>query len=229
MKISKQIIFLTMLSIAVNGYAQLDLGATFSTICSGHNVLLNISKTYHNNEIGGGLRININRIRFDIQNNVYFHVLNATKPIHYFGADLFYHRYIFNKGQIFKPFFFYDCQFTYAPIRNKNYLISGDYRYGGNVCYLASDIIWGPYFWVEQNIGIGFKVKIYKNLYLMEKIGLGVSMIIGDDVIAKQDRHFMFKPYVAAEYGYLIQTGILYRFNEKEKKEKKEIKVNHYR
>lgn len=216
----KHIIILIMLSIAVNGYAQLDLGGTFSTICSGHNVLFNVSKTYKNNEIGGGLRININRIRFDIQNNVYFHVLNATKPIHYFGVDFFYHRYIFNKGQIFRPFIFYDCQFTYAPTRNKNFLKS-NFTDEGVTYYITSDIIWGPYFWVEQNIGIGFKVKIYKNLYLMEKIGLGVSMIIGDDVIAKQDRNFMFKPYVAAEYGYLIQTGLIYRFHGKEKNQSK--------
>jgi len=199
----------------------LDLGGTFSTICSGHNMLFNVSKTYKNNEIGGGLRININRTHFDIQNNVFYHVLNATKPIHYFGLDFFYHRYIFKKEKAFRPFIFYDCQFTYAPTRNKSYLISLDYRYGGNVCYLLSDVIWGPYFWVEQNIGIGFKVKIYKNLYLMEKIGLGVSMIIGDDVIAKQDRNFMFKPYVAAEYGYLIQTGLIYRFHGKEKNQSK--------
>lgn len=191
---------------AVICFSQSDIGFVFNSTHSGRNVALSYSKTISKNEFGLGLRYNINRITHsDDQNKSYMKRLYATKPYQYFGIDLFYHRSILNWTNI-KPYLVYDLQVTHSTSRNRMFLPC-DYDNDGNALYREVIEYFGPYTWLEQNIGIGFKENLFSNLYLTQKIGAGTSFIMGYDN-KRLNRIFNWFEW---EFGYLIQVGLIYR------------------
>jgi hypothetical protein len=83
------------------------------------------------------------------------------------------------------------------------------YSSEGEVLYIERIEIFGPYTWVEQNIGIGYKVNLKGNWYLQQKIGFGTSFILG------YEKKLLVKyfDWFSWEFGYLVSFGIGYRFN----------------
>jgi hypothetical protein len=193
--------------------AQLSLSLSFNSTSSGRNLTLAVSKTFKTkNELGGGIRININQVVHpDDQNKSYMKRLYATEPIHYFGIDGFYHRYILNKWKNVKPYLFYDLQMTYSTNRNRM-LLPYTYDNNGDVLYKEHIVLFGPFTWVEQNIGIGFKAKLLGSWYIQQKLGIGIAFILGKD----EKRPGTYDKF-EWEFGYLIHVGIGYRFRQKVK------------
>ena len=196
-------------------YAQTDIFAGYNSTHSGRSVTLVVSKTIKNrHEFGGGLRFNINRLQLpDDQMNIYLKRLYATKPIHYFGLQAFYHVYFLNKLKYIKPFVFYDLQATYSTTRLK-YLMSVGYDTNGHEIIKEFVDYNGPFTWVEQNVGVGFKVNIYNNFFFHEKVGFGIAYIFdfGNKIAGNYRTRFNW------EFCPLFNVGIGYRFEKKEKK-----------
>ena len=77
----------------------------------------------------------------------------------------------------------------------------------------ANYIYAGPYHWLEHNIGIGFTVNIWKNLFFTQRLGGGGFLVLG-----KGDNNanaILLEQYLhpcSFEFGYLFSTGIGYRF-----------------
>lgn len=211
----KRLLLITILFvfiIKINAQTQFFTG--FNSTHSGKSITLVMSKTINDrHEFGGGLRFNINSLKHpDDQMNVYLKRLYATKPLHYFGVDAFYHVYFFKKWAHVKPFIFYDLQATYSTTRNSIYT---PYIYDSIVGDLFKHYIdyYGPFTWVEQNIGLGFKVDLFNNFFIHEKIGFGTAFILGyDDMLLNK----MFK-WFAWEFSPLLNVGIGYRFEKKNK------------
>ena len=67
--------------------------------------------------------------------------------------------------------------------------------------------IFGPYTWVEQNIGIGYKANFKGNWYIQHKIGFGTSFILGYEK-KLLNKYF---DWFTWEFGYLINVGLGYR------------------
>ncbi len=189
--------------------AQLGLNLTFNSTHSGRNIVLATSRNFKNkNEFGLGLRYNINKLAHnDDQMNVYLKRLYATKPIHYFGIEGFYHRTIFTNLDCIKPFIFYDVQATYSTTRNRMFIPIG-YDLNGDVLYKEAIEYFGPFYWIEQCVGVGFKAKIYKSFYLTQKIGFGTSFILGKEkkLLSKYFKGFTW------EFAGLLNAGIGYKF-----------------
>ncbi|HNW68897.1 MAG TPA: hypothetical protein PKI01_00730 [Bacteroidales bacterium] len=199
----------------LNLQAQTQIFSGFNSTHSGRSITLVVSKTFANrHEFGGGLRFNINKLAHpDDQNNVYLKRLYATKPLHYFGIETFYHFYFFKKWAHVKPFVFYDLQATYSTTRNRMFL-PYTYTTNGIVLYKEYIELFGPFTWVEQNIGLGFKVDLFNNFFLHEKIGLGTAFILGyDDMLLNKTFNWF-----AWEFSPLLNVGIGYRFEKKNKK-----------
>ena len=192
--------------------SQTSIIAGYNLTHSGHSITLGGSRTIKaKHEFGGGFRYNLNRIKHpDDQNNAYLKRLYATKPIHHFGIEGYYHFYFLNKLKHIKPFTFYDIQVTYSTTRNRMFL-PYCYDTDGSILYKEYIEFFGPFTWVEQNIGIGFKADLFNNIFIYEKMGFGVAYILGHD-----DKDFTkIIHWFSWEFSPLINLGIGYRFNHK--------------
>lgn len=207
------IILIVLLATITNGQNQLSIG--FNSTMAGRSATLTFSRTINNkNEFGGGLRYNINKLaHVDDQNKSYYKRLYATKPLHYIGIVGYYHYQVFQKLKYIKPFLFYDLQATYSTTRNRM-LLPYSYDINGDVLYKEYIEYFGPFTWVEQNLGIGFKVDIINNWYLYQKYGAGMSFILGYDK-KRLDKYF---DWFAWEFGALVNVGIGYRIEPKKNK-----------
>jgi hypothetical protein len=205
----KYLVFCTFFLYVTTLSAQTELATTFNSTHSGRNIALSISKTYSSkNEFGGGIRYNLGMIAMpDDQNNVYYKRLYPSTFYQQWGLTGFYHRHILNKWENIKPFLFYDLQTSYSTTRKRDFL-PYTYDINGDVLYKEHINRFGPFLWIEQCVGFGFKVDLPGNFFITEKIGAGVSFMIGKD-----ERLFStLDNSLAWEFGGLINVGIGYRF-----------------
>jgi len=189
--------------------AQTDIFLNYNSTHSGRNASLSYSVKINDvNEFGLGVRVNINKLAHtDDQNNVYKNRLFATKPYHFLGAELFYNRQILKSFPYINPFLFYNVQLSYSTTRNRMFL-PYTYDVNGDVLYKEYIEIFGPFSWIEQNIGIGYKANLNHNWFIQHKLGLGTSFILGYD---KRQLNKYFH-WFSWEFGYLFNFGIGYRF-----------------
>lgn len=191
-------------------FGQNDLLFAFNSTPAGRNVVLGYSKTLKNNQaIGIGLRININSKKHpDDQFNVFYKRLFATEFSQYFGIQANYQRAILSDWQYLKPYLFYDLQFSRSTTWNR-WFNPYSYDINGDVLYKDKSEYFGPFWWIEQSIGIGFKVKIVKSLYLYQNAGAGITIIQGKD----KDLAASYNK-ITREFGYLLSIGVSYRLGE---------------
>jgi len=203
-----------MLAHVASAVAQTDVFTSFNATHAGRNISVSASKLIKGkHEIGGGLRFNLNRLAHtDDQNNVYKKRLYATNFFQHLGLGFFYHRRVFRKWKKIEPLVFYDMQVTYAPTRNRM-LLPFSYDVNGDVLYKEYIEFFGPFTWLEQNIGIGFKANLFSNFFIQQKVGFGTTFIMGFEkkLLSKYFNWF------AWEFGALINVGIGYRFAKKKK------------
>jgi len=83
------------------------------------------------------------------------------------------------------------------------------YATNGDVLYKKHIEFFGPFTWIEQTIGIGFKVDIAGSFFITERAGVGVSFMLGDDIKLPQ----MLPKKYEWEFGFLCSAGIGYRFH----------------
>lgn len=207
MKRALFLIFIGLINYFAHGQNQIDM--TINLIESGRNFTFDYSRMIKDkHEIGSGIRININRItQQDDQSNFYYRRLYASEFYQYFGIHAFYHLYFFNKLPHLKPFIFYDFQITKSTTRS-NLFVPATVDTSGNILYRNFIEYFGPFVWIDQNLGIGFKINVYKSVSIIEKFGLGFTWIIGED------KHILYKnKYFETELGYLISVGISVSLN----------------
>lgn len=215
----KNIITSIILSIfSLSLYSQ-DLGINYNSTGAGRNITVNYIKNISHNAISIGIGYNINIIRQpDDEANIYYKRLYATKPIHYLNFNLSYQHDIFNNLKNIKPFIFYDLQVKYSTTRSSMYI---PYNYDSTylntpnpedgILYKNYIAYFGPYTWIENSIGIGFKVDISDRFYLQQRFGAGIHFIYGygsgKDIVAKLKTEW--------EFMGLLNIGLVYRLKEK--------------
>ena len=216
---NKLLIFFSVLFVSNTVFCQ-NLLIGFNSTGAGRNITATYSKEFGNNEFGLGLGVNINRItQVDDQFKVYYKRLYATEFTHYLNFNVFYQIYIFRNLKNIKPFVFYDLQIKYSTTRNRFFLpyamdttnVSNNPE--ENILYKEYIEFFGPFTWVENTIGIGFKVNISDKWYLQQKLGFGTYFILGydDQLFNKMFNWFEW------EFAGLFQVGIGYSFGRKTK------------
>lgn len=202
--------------------AQINASIKFNKTASGRNFSAEVSKVFdEKHEIGIGLRYNINSLKHpDDQGNVFYRRQYATKPWHHIGLRTFYHRKILPNWQHIEPFLFYDLQATYTTTRNVWYFPplfdeSCQYTCNGQILYKRYEEIFGPFTWVEQSIGLGYKVKLTEKIFITSQFGLEGMLIFGRD-----DRLIGTWDKVEFEFGYVFDFGLGYRFENKNKEKR---------
>jgi len=202
-------LFFILLLVVSNLHAQVDLSVNYNSTHSGYSVLIMGSKRINKDyEFGGGLRYNINRKKqSDDQNNVFCKRLYATKIYQHLGVDVHVNRFIFKKWEKIEPYIFYDIQLAYSTTRNRFFNPIGQTEYG-NFVYEESITSFGPFLWMENHVGIGYKVDLFKSFFLTQRLGVGVDLIFGNDKYLSTMAHQSF----TWEFGGLANLGIGYRF-----------------
>lgn len=206
-----RILLIIAIFISEYSFGQIEFSGEFNSTYSGRNISFNTSQIKFNNECGIGLRYNINRIaHVDDQNKSYYKRLYSTEFFHFWGLHLFYNRMIFTDLKHISPYLFYDIQATFSTTRNRMFLPYA-YDTDGTALYKEVIEIFGPYGWVEQTLGIGFKAQIIGNFYLNQKIGFGTCILLGYDK-KRLDRYYNWFGW---EFGAIVNVGIIYRFDNK--------------
>jgi len=217
MKNSIIILSIVFAGLMQHSTAQVRVFPVFNSTGTGRSVnLLASAQVKNRHEFGGGLRININKYAHnDDQLNLYFKRMFATKPLHYFGVEGFYHVHLLQKLQHIDFFAFYDIQVAYSTTGNRDYRHDSDPLTGE--CELSNPFIhFGPFTWIEQNIGIGFTVDIWKNFFLTQRLGGGAHFILGyDKPFSDTKNDYIIKDPFTWEFGYVLSVGIGYRFEPK--------------
>lgn len=215
----KNIITTIALSIfSLSLYSQV-LGINYNSTGAGRNITVNYSKNINNHAWSFGIGYNINSIRQpDDEANIYYKRLFATTPAQHLNFNLSYRHNIFYNLKNIKPFVFYDLQIKYSTTRSSMYL---PYDYDStylNTAHPEDGILYknhiayfGPYTWIENSIGIGFKVGITDRFYLQQRFGAGIHFIYGygsgKDIVLKQK--------IDWEFMGLLNIGIVYRLKKK--------------
>ncbi|MDL2312818.1 hypothetical protein LJC68_08080 [Bacteroidales bacterium OttesenSCG-928-B11] len=212
----KTAIFLIILAgLLQTTVAQTRVFTNFNSVHSGRSInVLASAQVKGRHEFGGGFRININKYAHnDDQNNIFKKRMFATKPIHYFGVEGFYNVHIFQKLKHIDLFAFYNVQVVYSTTRNRAFIPA--FEHEGETYYTKHECTYGPFTWIEQNIGIGFTVDIWNNIFLSQRLGAGVCFILGKDYPNENKPYFLAKPPFSWEFGYLLSVGFGYRFEKK--------------
>lgn len=186
----------------------------FNSTHTGRNIQLSGSRRLNEkNEIGIGILYNINRIAMpDDQNNVFLKRLYADSFLQHVGADFFYHRYLLGISKVIEPYLLLNLSMSHAKNRLRSIDTCG-YDPHGNTLFTESIINCGPFTWIDQYIGFGYKVKISGNFFFDHQIGGGVGMIFGNDERLPQTLNSKFE----WEFGGLIHAGIGYQIPVKTK------------
>lgn len=168
---------------------------------TGQNVTANYSFDIKKSELGVGLGYTISTLAHpDNQHNVFYKRQFATEPLHHLNLNLFYHRYFFPNLEHINPFVFYDFQAKHSAARN--------------VLDSSSDevIYHGPYYWLDNTVGLGFDVNLIGSWYLQQKIGIGVHFIIPSNKDASRVNSAMyFSDKFEWEFIGLLNIGIAYK------------------
>ncbi|HIP48687.1 MAG TPA: hypothetical protein EYG92_06965 [Lutibacter sp.] len=221
MKLIKKtrLLLLLVLYSIINLNAQIDTSIKFNKTASGRNFSSDISKVFNEkHEIGIGFRYNINSLKHpDDQGNIFYRRQYATKPWHHIGLRVFYHRKILPNWRKIEPFMFFDLQATHTTTRNVWYWPYAFDTSSNQILYNRFEENFGPFTWVEQSIGLGYKVKLTKNIFITSQFGLEGMLIFGrdDELVVTWGKGPNF------EFGYLFDFGIGYRFENRTKTNKK--------
>lgn len=148
-------------------WSQVDLSLNYTLSHPGRNIGIEVSgRVKQYNEFGGGIFVNLPQFGMPSPDAVYRRKLQPVSGLDYLGFDVFYQRYFLTKLPHIQPYVFYNFQYTCSS--RKSYT---------GVSYSTPEIT-RNLSWIDQSVGVGFSATIFKGLYITQKIGLVVPLIV---------------------------------------------------
>ncbi|MBR9831325.1 hypothetical protein GYB57_04180 [bacterium] len=214
MKYLFRVTFLILIPFSL--FSQSLIGGYNST-ASGHSISLDYNFKKNKSELGIGFGFNLPVRYLDEDINLYFNKkLYPVETHEFFAVKTYFHRLIY-KMDNFRSFAFYDLQLRRSGARTQTYYGIGydstliRNRPEDGIIYVMGIDEYGPYFWIENTIGLGMDISISKNLFIRQKFGLGITLIYGKDkgnVIINQTGRTHI-------YGFLAYFGVGYKIKTK--------------
>ncbi len=206
------IVFFIVLAMPYSVLSQSILGGYNST-ASGHSISIDYNINRNKLEFGVGLGINLPTEYLDQGINLFYKKkLYPVKTHEYFAFKTYINRNILEKTN-FNVFVYYDFQLRRSGARSQLYLSLGydstlvKDRPEDGIIYQESIVEYGPYFWLENTVGVGMDIFLSKRCFLRQKVGLGITMIYGYDE-GNQIVNFSGR---SSMYGFLAYFGVGYR------------------
>ena len=208
----KAIALFVSLLLTCCSFAQNAATISFNTSTLREGVIFGYSRTFHQtHEIEVGVRFHINRLVMpDDQESINYKRMYSSSFAQHLALQLGYNWYFLPKLEHLKSFVFYELQAAYSTTRNRGFAPTYNLNDGSYSIEEYTESF-GPFLWLQNTIGVGFKVKIWKSFYLFEKIGFNATQIIGNDDKLMPEPFQKF-PWLVNEFGYLIMAGVGYRF-----------------
>ncbi len=177
-----------------------NIALNYYSTGTGQNITANYSFDIKKSEVGFGLGYTISTLAHpDNQHKVYYKRQFATDPLHHLNINIFYHRYVFPNLEHINPFLFYDFQGKHSAARNVTNSSLGEVRYHG------------PYYWLDNTIGMGFNVNIIGNWFVQQKVGVGAHLIIPSGKEASRVEESSALHGSTWEIIGLLNIGIVYK------------------
>lgn len=198
----KKLFFLkvTLLLLSFSQAHSQSIAVNYYSTGTGQNLTLNYALSYPNSDIGLGFGWTINsRKHPDNQSNVFYKRQYATRSIDHLNLNFYFHRYVLRGLENLKPFLFYDFQGKHSAAMN-DFVSSDDEK-----------IYHGPYFWLDNTIGVGFNVRIIGDWYLQQKAGLGAHFIIPSSAEIPGVEKISTLQKASWEFISLLNLGVIYR------------------
>lgn len=206
MKINWFMGFFFLSSVITN--AQFEISSSFNGTHTGRNISLYLAKNLNaNNQVGIGIRYNIAKIAHnDDQMYAFWKRVYPSTDFQHYGIEGYYQKTIFRNLGCVKPFISYDMQVSYSTTRNRRFLPVQIYDTEGNELFKRYYDSYGPYTFIEQYIGIGYRVHLFGRFDFFQKIGGGIMFVMGEDEKRPSFNKFEW------EFAEIISTGLIYCF-----------------
>jgi hypothetical protein len=208
------------LSTSLLGYAQ-NITVSYNSVMSGRNLTATYDIVKNNHEFNMGLGLNINCINPpNNQASLYANNLYAIMAFHFINVNFSYQYRVLHRLKNIQAFVFYDLQAKYAPPRNE--IVSWTYPNGQaadnaeqSFFLHSEEIEHDPVTWLENTVGIGYKVNVTDKIYLKNKLGLGVTYLLGYDWRLTNQTHEFDRSALRYDYlfGGIISVGVGYSFS----------------
>lgn len=188
---------------AIEDISKKEIDLHYNLAHSGHNLSLNYNYYYGRHAGTIGLKKHLNQILIDDSRFAYKHNGYAQNFNEYIGINLGYKFDLLKNREIVTPYLFFQSQFSHLKMR-----LAGEYiDNSNNDPEIKKHVhVTNPYFIVENIIGIGMTTKIYKNLYLNQSVGCGISILRGS-------LNDLSPPTIDWDPASLLRLGITYRLN----------------
>lgn len=113
----------------------------------------------------------------DNQGNIYKKRLHTENFSQLFGLQVFCVQPIFRKFKNFEMNFFYNLQVKRAPTFNHFYTPYLDQEVNPFMLLIESKLSKGTLVWLQNTVGIGIQIHLWKQFYLNQKLGFGIELI----------------------------------------------------
>jgi hypothetical protein len=163
--------------------------------------------TGSNNSIYAGVRYRSFEVRIveDTKNWMFQDRFVPVEVYQNFGLILGDEYYFTIPQSKLRPFLFYHLQMAYMGIHNE-FTEHFGYTDEGYEIFIVNPVDADPMFVFENNLGLGGKVKLYKNLDFAFRIGAGVA------VINLTDPNYRVPAGVYTDFSKMGSLGLSYKF-----------------
>ncbi len=203
------LIFCSIFCFSLPFLCQKELGFNFNSCHSGRSINLVFANQFQNQlKLSTGLLINIGQIAQPDEKSCFHRKrLFPQKAYEYLGLDFSLSHYLTEQKRLFA---FANVQLKYSGVRNQE-IIKVYYDSVNQLQFYDREVnFYGPFFWMQNTVGLGFDVNILKSLYLSQKLGFGFEYIHGKDEKYLTSKRNWFEP------AFIYNVGLYWRMNEKE-------------
>lgn len=194
-----KILFFCLIVSFSNVFSQNTIGIYENFSYSAKHTVINYSKEIKNFSIGSGISyINSKRIFLGIEEYDLRQKLMPKNFIQHLGLD-FLVRYNFTlQNENIELFPFYNVQFNYSDAHTESLLHIADYHdpWKKDTTQIFQVLYnnYNPALNIEQNIGLGLDIKIFKDFFLNYRYGIGLSsfFLLDEKMKYKNNQAFRF-------------------------------------
>mgnify|MGYP000250591734 FL=1 len=210
----KYIIIILVYILFNNGiiYGQSKIAFNYEDTYLGSQLSLNYGYTKKKNEFTARLNYFINTRVVDFQSHIYYNRFFASTFKERWGLGLGYGRIIKLKKSNIELAPFYKVDFANMKNRNRLFAFKGKLANGSDVFHSIPFETPNTLFTINSLIGIEFRAKLYKNIYLTAAAGTGMLFIFNDPEISGIWLSDGFEKVDFAIFSNFLSFGVEYRW-----------------
>ena len=203
-----------LLILCISSQGQVSIQSSFSGTYIGRNQSLTIHYALNKFELYGGIKYNINKGLQSTDGSFLNKSAHAVTSGEHLGGVLGLN-YSFLQLKNMNFFCFFESRESYMHVQHEfeSAVVVNSQNGGEELAFTKRIENIGPFWIIDNNIGVGYKVNVFDNLYLNSRIGTGILLYKSNDsnystLFNKLDWNF----------SYMLSFGVGYTFNKSSNK-----------